>query len=160
VQPAEKVKELAQRSFRTAGYLAVVAGLILLASGVTSGSLLLTGVNKLKDYLPNIGSAGDLVLQVVVALLTFFVGLGGLAAVVGGILLLTKHGSLGRFLIGVGGGMAIFGLLFTTAEALVTTGSSAPLFTQSFFSLYWIGAILATVSILLSRRAPETKPII
>lgn len=80
--------------------------------------------------------------------------------VMGGILLLAKHGSLGRFLIGLGGGMAIVGLLISMGEALYVTGLSAPIFHEAYFGLYWFGAILATISILLSRRYRETKPII
>lgn len=153
-------KELAPKSFKTAGYLAIVAGVILIASGVTSGSLLLTAAGYASNYIgPKIGSA-DIVLQLAIGALTYLVGLGGILAIVGGILLLGKHGSAGRVLIGLGGGMAILGLLFSMAEALYVTGPSAPIFHQTYFGLYWIGAILATISILLSRRAPETKPIV
>jgi hypothetical protein len=151
---------LAQRSFRTAGYLAIIAGLILIVSGVTSGSILLTALGAADNYLGSkIGSA-DIVLQFAIVALTYLVGLGGLLAIAGGVLLLLKHGSGGRFLIGLGGGMAIFGLLFSMAEALYVTGLSAPIFHQAYFGLYWIGAILATISIILSRGSRETKPII
>jgi hypothetical protein len=147
-------------SFRNAGYLAIIAGLILLASGVTSGSILISGLSYLKSYIgPSIGSA-SLLLQYAIAGLVFLVGLGGLLAIVGGLLLLAKHGSAGRFFIGLGGGMAIFGLLFSMAWALYATGLSAPIFQQVYFGLYWIGAVLATISYFLSRRARETKPII
>jgi hypothetical protein len=147
-------------SFRNAGYLAIVAGLILLASGVTSGSILISGLGYLKNYIgPSIGSA-SILLQYAIAALVFLVGFGGLLAIVGGLLLLAKHGSAGRFFIGLGGGLAIFGLLFSMAEALYATGLSAPIFQQAYFGLYWIGAVLATIAYFLSRRARETKPII
>jgi hypothetical protein len=155
------MKEMAARSFRTAGYVAVIAGLILLASGVTSGSLLLTATDYLTKYFgPSIGSTGQSILQLAVWALTFLVGLGGISVIIGGALLLLKHGSLGRFLIGLGGGMAIFGLLFAMGEALYVTGPSAPIFSQIYFGLYWVGAILATISIFLSRKSRETKPIV
>ena len=148
------------KSFRTAGYIAIIAGLILIASGVTSASLLLTAAGRVNNYLgPSIG-AGEIVVQVAIAALTYLVGLGGVSVVIGGILLLAKHGSAGRFLIGLGGGLAIFGLLFAMGEALYATGTSAPIFSQLYFGTYWIGAILATIAYFLSRRARETKPII
>jgi len=148
------------KSFRTAGYIAIIAGVLLVASGVISGSFLITGLTFLNKYIgPSIGSA-SLLIQYAIEVLVFLVGFGGILAIVGGVLLLAKHGSAGRFLIGLGGGMAIFGLLFSMAEALYATGPSAPIFSQSYFGLYWIGAILATISYFLSRRSPETKPIV
>ncbi|MDA4128984.1 MAG: hypothetical protein OK422_05985 [Thaumarchaeota archaeon] len=151
---------MAQKSFRTAGFLGIVAGLILIVSGVTSASLLLTAVGYVDNYLGSSIGAGQILVQVAIAALTYLVGLGGFSVVIGGILLLRKHGTAGRFLIGIGGGMAIFSLLFAMGEALYVTGTSAPIFRQVYFGLYWIGAILATISIFLSRKAPETKPII
>jgi hypothetical protein len=154
-------KGLVPKTFRSAGILAIVAGLILIASGVTSGSILLTGLGYVDNYLgSSIGSAGQFMLQLAIGALTFLVGLGGLSAIVGGVLLLLKHGSVGRFLIGLGGGMAIFGLLFSVGEALYVSGLSAPIFRQTYFGLYWIGAILATISIFLSRKEPGNEPII
>jgi len=137
-----------------AGVLAVIAGMLLLASGVTSGSLLLTGLGYVDKYLgSSITSEGDFLLRLAIVTLTFVVGLGGILVVAGGVLLLRNHGSAGRLLLGLGGGMAILGLLFSMAEALYVTGLSAPVFHQSYFTLYWLGSILATMSILLSRRA-------
>jgi hypothetical protein len=152
-------KEMVPRAFRSAGILAIIAGLIIVASGVTSGSILLTGLGWVDHYL---GSNPGLnwVLQLAIGALTYLVGFGGLLAIVGGLLLLIKHGSIGRFLIGLGGGMAIVGLLFSMAEALFTTGISAPIFSQLYFGLYWIGAILATISIVISRKEPGNKPIV
>jgi hypothetical protein len=153
------MKELVPKSFRRAGVLAIVAGLILIASGVTSSSILLTGLGYVDSYIGSlIGPEGQSMLQLAILMLTFLVGLGGILAILGGILLLRRHGSSGRILIGLGGGSAIFGLLFSIGEALFVTGISAPIFHQSYFTLYWVGAILATISIFLSRRDPTTKP--
>jgi hypothetical protein len=149
------------RSFRRAGVIAVVAGVILIASGISSGSVLLTGLDYLENHAgSSIGSAGQSVLQLVIAIVSLIVGLGGLSAIAGGFLLLRGHGSLGRFLIGLGGGTAIFGLLIAIGKALFVSGATVPIYFQPYFALYWIGAILATVSILVSRRDPATKPII
>jgi hypothetical protein len=154
-------QKLIPQSFRRAGVVAVIAGLILVASGVTSGSILLKGLGYVDKYIgSSVGPEGQSVLQLAIIALTYLVGFGGFLAILGGVLLLRGHGSLGRFLIGLGGGTAIFGLLFSIVEALFVKGISAPLFYQPYFALYWVGAILATVSILMSRRDPATKPII
>jgi hypothetical protein len=159
---AQMVKKSLPNShpLRIAIVLAMVAGIFLIASGVTSGSILITGLNYVDTYLgPHIGS-GDILVQVAITILTFIVGFGGLLVILGGFLLWREHGSSGRFLIGLGGGTAILGLLFSVAEALLRSGLSAPIFQQTYFTLYWIGAILATAAILFSRQAPATKPII
>lgn len=140
--------------FTATGIAAVVAGLILIASGVSSGSLLLVGLKDVDKYFgASIVPEGNLLLQLAIAALTFVVGLGGTLVVIGGLLFLRDHGFTGRLLIGLGGGTAIFGLLFSMAYALYVSGFSAPVFHQSYFTLYWFGSILATIASLLSRRA-------
>jgi len=156
-----RLKRIVPRSFRRAGVLAVIAGLVLIASGVASSSLLLTGLGYVSNSVgSSVGPAGQSALQLAIVSVTFLVGLGGFLAIAGGGLLLRGHGSIGRFLIGLGGGTAIFGLIFSIGKSLLVTGASSPIYYQQYFILYWIGAILATVSILISRRDPTTKPIV
>ena len=148
-------------TLRKAILLALLAGVFLIASGVVSGSILLTGLEYADTYLgPGVGAPGQLMLNAAIGMLTFVVGLGGLLDFAGATLLWREHGSSGRFLIGLGGGTAVFGLLFSAGEALFVSGLSAPVFYQPYFTLYWIGAVLATASIIFSRRARATKPII
>jgi len=123
--------------------------------------MLLTGLHYLDNHIGStIGAPGQSLVQLAIATLNFLVGLGGTSAIAGGLLLLRGHGSSGRFLIGLGGGTAIFGVLLSIGEAVFVSGLATPIFYQSFFALYWIGAVLATVSILVSRRDPTTRPII
>jgi hypothetical protein len=138
-------------SFR-AGILAIIAGVLFIASGVASGSILLTGLNYLDRYIGANAPSAQFVANIAIVMLTFVVGLGGILDLAGGFLLFRKHSTLGRFLVGLGGGSAILGLLFSIAVALYSTGLSAPIFQQSYFTLYWIGAVLATTSILFSLR--------
>jgi len=139
-------------SFRV-GFLAIIAGLLLMASGVASGSILLTGLSYLDRYVGADVPTAQAVINIAIVMLTLVVGFGGILDIAGGFLFLRKHSTSGRFLVGLGGGSAIFGLLFSVAVALYSTGLSAPIFQQSYFTLYWIGATLATTSILLSLRA-------
>ena len=134
--------------------LALISGLILIASGVTSASLLLTIVDYIDKYLgPHLPFVDNTVLNIVIATLAFVIGLGGLLVFIGGVLLLLKHSFSGRSLIGLGGGMAVIGLLFSMGEAYYVSGFSSIIFHESYFTLYWVGAILATASIVLSLRA-------
>jgi hypothetical protein len=138
-------------SFR-AGILAMIAGVLFIASGVASGSILLTGLSYLDRFVGASAPSAQFVVNIAIVMLTFVVGLGGILDLAGGFLLLRKHSTSGRFLVGLGGGSAILGLLFSIAVALYSTGLSAPIFQQSYFTLYWIGAVLATASILFSLR--------
>jgi small-conductance mechanosensitive channel len=138
---------------RAAGVLALISGVVLIASGVTSGSLLLTILSYVdKDLGPHLPFADNFMLNVAITTLTFLVGLGGILVIIGAVSLLLNHRFLGRLLIGLGGGMAVFGLLFSMIEAFYVSGFSSLIFHQSYFTLYWVGAILATTSILLSRK--------
>jgi hypothetical protein len=159
-ETVQAVKKVMPKSkpLRSAILLAFVAGLFLIVSGVISSSIIITGLRYVDTYLgPNIVSP---LLDLAIAVLTVVVGFGGFLDIAGGFLLWREHGSAARFLIGLGGGTAIIGLLFSIGVALYVSGFSAPVFYQPYFTLYWIGAILATASYLLSRRAPATKPII
>jgi hypothetical protein len=140
-------------------YLAVLAGVLIIVSGVLSSSVLLTALQYVDTNLgPTLGPSGQSMLESVTSMLRYVVGFGGLLDFAGAYLLWTRHGSSGRFLIGLGGGTAIIGLLLS----LVRSGSEslAPVLYQPYFTLYWIGAILATAAILYSRKAPGTKPMI
>ncbi|MDG7001605.1 MAG: hypothetical protein JRN15_21110 [Nitrososphaerota archaeon] len=140
--------------FREGGVLALISGLILIASGVTSTSLLLTIVDYVDKYLgPHLPFIGNFVLNIMIATLVFVIGLGGLLVFIGGILLLLRHSFSGRSLIGLGGGMAIIGLLFSMGETYYVSGFASTIFHESYFTLYWVGAILATTSIVLSLSA-------
>jgi hypothetical protein len=135
-----------------AGVVAIIAGLLLIASGVASGSILLTGLSYVDRYVGSNAPSAQFLVNIAIVMLTLVVGLGGILDLIGGFLLFRKHSTSGRFLVGLGGGSAILGLLFSIAVALYSTGPSAPIFQQSYFTLYWVGAVLATTSILLSLR--------
>jgi hypothetical protein len=130
----------------------MIAGVVLMASGVISGSILLTGLSYLDQYVGANVRPAEFVVNTAIVMLTFVVGFGGILDLGGGLLLMRGHSFAGRFFVGLGGGSAILGLLFSIAVALYTTGLSAPIFQQSYFTLYWIGAVLATTSIVLSLR--------
>lgn len=149
----KELKPIAERR-TTPGILAIIGGFILIASGVISGSIFLTGLSYVSQYLgPSVGPEGDAFLRLAIITLTFILGLGGILVVAGGLLLLIRKVFTGGLLIGLGGGMAVFGLLFSMFEALYVTGFSAPVFHQTYFTLFWLGSILATIANLLANRA-------
>lgn len=158
-KPAPLTKETRKKSdlFTVAGIIAFIAGLILISSGVISTSLVLTILEYVNRHLGTSPTMLHSILRFAIAILTFLVGLGGILVTAGGILFLFKHGLSGRILIGLGGGMAILGLLFSVGEAFYISGFSSEVFHQSYFTWYWVGAVLALIAIILSRKTFARK---
>jgi hypothetical protein len=132
--------------FRIAGIMGVLAGIDIILSGYTSHSLIVLILAKISSLLPlSIQPTISLILTV----LNFIAAASGALIIAGAVLFLLKHGFFGRLLIRLGGGMGIFGLLFAMGEAYYTSGMS----TVVFHGEYWIGIILTTAAIWLSKRA-------
>ena len=84
--------------------------------------------------------------------LNFIASLGGVAVIVGGILIYVGRKKLGKFIIGIGAGMGLIGFLIVVGSALfhgwARTVAFLLLISQS---LGWIGVILAIVAIRLAK---------
>ncbi len=136
------------------GSVGIVAGLILIISGVVAISFMGTILTYfLKHYGTNLSPDETYGLKVVISILAFLVGLGGLLVIFGGSMFLLKHRISGRVLIGLGGGMAVVGLIVTMVVAFAGSGFSSPIFRISYFTVYWLGAILAIIAMGISIRA-------
>ena len=134
---------------RTTGIIGILAGLILLVSGYTSHPILLTILNLVDQHLSSSLSPTALyALKLAITVFNFLVSLGGIVVAVGGVVLLLKHRTFGRILIWLGGGMGIFGLLFTMGEAYYYSHFSLVV----FHAEYWIGLVLATLAFLIAKK--------
>jgi hypothetical protein len=122
--------------------LAIVGGLLILGSGVTTRSFLVTAISysdqKFGGSIPNIFQSG---IQIVILLLSFLISLGGMLVIIGGLLVFLKHRSSGKILIALGGGMGFFGILLSLGYDVFTVGFSV--IVTKF--QYWIGVVLASV---------------
>ncbi len=136
-----------------AGTVGIIAGLILVISGVVAISFMGTILTYfLKHYSANLSPDEIAGMKVVISVLAYLVGLGGLLVIFGGFMFLIKHRISGRILIGLGGGMAVAGLFVTMAVAYAGSGFSSPIFSISYFTVYWLGAILAIIAMGISTR--------
>lgn len=97
-------------------------------------------------YFPTIA---DIITLVLTALL-YIASLGGIAVIVGGILIAMNREGTGKFVIGLGAGIGLIGLIIMLAEALIAGGVDAFLdvLTLVSQSIAWIGVILS----ILARR--------
>jgi hypothetical protein len=134
-----------------AGSLAILGGLLMLASGYTSRGFLYTalgyGAQEIPTYLT--GFAGSAAL-LAITLLELVIALGGLTVLVGGLVILTHHTTTGRTLIYLGGGAGFLGLLISFGYSIYKLGGVDPVLA---FLPYWIGLALAITGRRLAKGA-------
>ena len=124
------------------GVLAIIGGILILQSGVSTRSFLLTvasySFKRFGGGLP--GIAQDSISLALLAL-GALIALGGLLAILGGFLVLVKHRLSGKILIALGGGIGFIGIAIAMGYDVFTTGVAA-LFTHV---QYWIGIVIASI---------------
>jgi hypothetical protein len=135
-------KTKSRASIIAGGILAMVGGAVIVTSGFRTGSFLVTAASyseaKFGSLLP--GQALNAV-QIALVILSFIIGFGGLLAILGGVLVLTKHLTIGKILIGLGGGVGFIGIAISVGYAVFVNGLSI-LVTHAD---YWIGVLIATI---------------
>ena len=123
--------------------IAIVAGILLLISGVSG----LATWETIKDFVTtHIIDNG--IVQIVFAILIFIASLGGISVIIGGLLIWKNKIGTGKFMISLGAGLGLIGLIFSVI-VMVMEGS----FTiGSFFSIGTIGLILSIVARLMVKK--------
>jgi hypothetical protein len=130
------------------GILAVVGGVLMVASGYGSRSFLLAALNIAESDIPQyLGGIAGLTASLAVSIVAFLIALGGLTVVLGGCALLARHRTAGRLLIMLGGGAGFLGLLVTFGYAAVRLGLTATL----AYAPYWLGLVFAVVGRRLAK---------
>ncbi len=122
----------------------LIGGLLIIIQGWT-GSIgffeklsLINTIPALQPFYP--------IIEILLYVLTAIAVLGGIAVIIGGVLLTTARFGTGRFVIGLGAGMSLIGLVIMLAQEIWVAGSAAPLLnfiSIAFQSLGWIGVILS-----------------
>ncbi|MGH2625509.1 MAG: hypothetical protein ACRDHY_02520, partial [Anaerolineales bacterium] len=137
---------------KLAGGLAIFAGLLLLATGWVGGPGLL---GQLLEYAAAwLGGEIGAGLRFGLGVLVFLGGLGGFTVLLGGFLIWKQRITTGRFLLWIGSGVSIFGLLMTLGIAALTNWPEALRFLTSLVqSAGWLGVLLSLVA-----RSVATKP--
>jgi hypothetical protein len=134
---------------KIAGIVAILAGLILIVSGYTSHPIALTILNYVNEHFSSSLNKMELfAVNYAISFFNYLVGLGGVVVLSGGLVLLLKHRTAGRILIWLGGGMGIFGLIFTFGEAYYYSHFSLVV----FHAEYWVGLVLAPSAFVIAKR--------
>ena len=123
----------------------------MLASGYTSRAFLYTALNLAEPHIFDFlsGMAAN-VAVLAVTILELVIALGGIAVMIGGLVILTKHTTTGRTLIYLGGGAGFLGLLVSFGYAAYRLGGFSPLLA---YLPYWVGLAMAVSGRWLAKGA-------
>jgi len=117
--------------------IAFIAGILLIIGGISGLATWETIKNFVTTHILD-----NSIIQIVFAILIFIASLGGIAVILGGILIGKNKVLSGKFIITLGAGLGLIGLIFsltiTFIEGNFTIGS--------FFSVGIIGLILSIVA--------------
>ncbi|UCB58567.1 MAG: hypothetical protein JSV67_08190 [Thermoplasmatales archaeon] len=127
----------------TAMKIAIFAGILLLISGING----IAAWETIKNFV--ISTIADhFIIQVIFAILLFIASLGGISVIAGGLLIGKGKVGTGKFLISLGTGLGLIGLII----AIYIGYTEGNLTIGSFFSIGVIGLILSIVARLLAKK--------
>ena len=115
------------------GFLAIIAGIIAVITGIVGNVGFYAAVFAVAAEL---APASAVVLGWVLVILDFLASLGGITVIIGGVLILAYKLGLGKFLIGLGIGMSLIGIIITIV--ITAVGGAV------------IGAILGLVAVIIT----------
>ena len=96
--------------------IAIIAGILLLIAGVSG----FAAWEAIKDFVTT-NVIDNSVVQIVFAILIFIASLGGIAVIAGGLLLGKNKVGTGKFLITLGAGLGLIGLIFSIQTEAVSS---------------------------------------
>ena len=132
-----------ESKYKKAMYIAIVAGILLLLSGISG----LATWERIGAFVEENISDNEAI-QIVFAVLIFIASLGGLAVIIGGILIGKEKLGTGRFLIMLGAGMGIIGLIVSIYYAY----NDGSLDIWGFFSIGFIGIVLSIIARMMAKK--------
>jgi hypothetical protein len=123
--------------------IAIVAGILLLIAGVSGAATW----EAIRDFVNN-HLVDNIIVQYIFVVLVFIASLGGLAVILGGLLIGKNKVGTGKFLIILGAGIGLLGLIFS----IVVAYTEHNLIISSFFSIGAIGLILSIVARIVAKK--------
>ena len=123
--------------------IAIIAGLLLLISGISGVATWET----IQDFVTT-NVIDNSVVEIVFAILIFIASLGGIAVIIGGLLIWKDKIKSGKLMISLGAGLGLIGLIFSIIISLVEGSFTL----ASYFSIGAIGLILSIVARLMVKK--------
>jgi len=123
--------------------IAIIAGVLLLLAGMSGVAVWET----IKDFvIENI--TDNNIVQYVFTILIFIASLGGIAVIIGGILISKNKIRTGKLFISLGAGLGLIGLIFSIIVAYLEENLTM----GSFLSIGTIGLILSIVARIIASK--------
>ncbi len=123
--------------------LAIIAGILLLIAGVNG----IATWETIKDFVLNYVGENEII-EIIFVVLILIASLGGLAVIIGGLLFGKDKVRTGRFLITLGAGLGLIGLIVSIVIAIY---EESPII-GSFFSIGAIGLIISIVARMIAKK--------
>ena len=133
---------------KAAMYVAVVAGILLLVSGMSGAA----AWADLGDFVKENVSDNEAV-HYLFAILILIASMGGIAVIIGGLLIYRNATGTGKFLIGLGAGMGLLGFIISVAVA----ASQGTVSVWMFGGLGAFGVFLAVVAQMMAKKVDEPE---
>ena len=97
-------------------------------------------------------------INIILYVLVFLAGLGGIGVIIGGFLLTKGRLSSGKLLIGLGAGLGLIGLLVSLGQLLYTSGLGAVVnfVMVASQSAGWVGTVLSIIARLAAGKSNQT----
>ena len=132
---------------KLAGILAIVGGALLFLSGSFG---MVDFLESLQDIIEDLMGDSNATLEMVFWILIFIAMLGGIAVIIGGILIYKDYPKVGRILIILGTSIGLIGLIISVLSAMYhgETENFLAWLTTSFAG---IGIVLAIISTQISK---------
>ena len=132
-----------------AGGLALVGGVLMLASGYSSRGFLYTALGYAEPRVSDLLSgAYASAAALAITLVEGVIALGGLTVMIGGLAIILRFVTVGRVLVWLGGGAGFLGLIIGFGYSAYRLGSFAPVLG---YLPYWIGLAMAIAGRTLAK---------
>jgi hypothetical protein len=117
--------------------------LLIIANTIASLGLYETIITYASELFPDAAELMGMVLNI----LLYIVGLGGVAVVIGALLIAVGRTGLGKFIVGIAAGMSLIGLIITVVELVLVSGIAGVFNFLGVVSQApgWIGAFLTVI---------------
>ncbi len=133
---------MASRNSQAMG-LAIVAGILLLISGVSG----LATWETIRDFVNN-NIVENEIIHIVFVILIFIASLGGISVIIGGFLIGKNKVRTGKFIIAIGAGLGLIGLLVSLVISIVEGSFTI----SSLTSIGALGLILSIAARMLAEK--------
>ncbi len=124
--------------------LALISGILLIISGSTGSIGLIRDIAAF--FAPTLSPEALAAVTLVLTILNVIAMLGGFSVIIGGFLFTKGRVRTGKFIIGIGAGMGLIGVLINLITLALNGALTVSMWVALFQSTSWIGIILSIIA--------------